>query len=131
MNNKVNMDIKKLFSNVAGNNKILALMEYNDLLNNKTTIINSNKNKMGIYLWFNNLTKDFYVGSSVNLSRRLLTYFTESYLIHPKNKNMIICKSLIKYSYDNFSLAPRGAKTRGAKAPRALDRARRSRSNEI
>lgn len=100
--NKVSL--KKLFSNVADNEFIASVIIYNNLPDNQSKIVDSNKNKIGIYLWFNNLTKDFYVGSSINLGRRFSSYFNESYLIHPKNKNMIICKSLLKYSHNNFSL---------------------------
>lgn len=100
----MNLGINKLFSKVADGLFLTNIKVHNDVLNDYSTIINSNKNKIGIYLWFNNLTKDFYVGSSINLSRRISSYFNKSYLIHPKNKNMIICKSLNKYSHDNFSL---------------------------
>jgi group I intron endonuclease len=100
--NKVSL--KKLFSNFAGSDFMTSIKVYDNLLNNKSEIINSNKNKIGIYLWFNNLTEDFYIGSSINLGRRFSSYFNESYLYHPKNQNMIICKSLLKYSYEEFSL---------------------------
>lgn len=100
----MNLDINKLFSNIAGSLFHTINKVYNNVLEDYSTIINSNKNKIGIYLWFNNLTKDFYIGSSINLSRRLLSYFNKSYLIHPKNKNIIICKSLNKYSHNNISL---------------------------
>jgi group I intron endonuclease len=104
MYNKVTLDIKKLFSNFVDNSYLTSIKVYNNVLDSKLIIINSNKNKIGIYLWFNDLTTDFYVGSSINLGRRFSSYFSKSYLIHPKNKNMIICKALNKYSYDKFSL---------------------------
>lgn len=59
--NKVSL--KKLFSNFAGSDFMTLIKVYDNLLNNKSKIINSNKNKIGIYLWFNNLTEDFYIGS--------------------------------------------------------------------
>lgn len=45
---------------------------------NKNRIIQDNKNKAGIYLWFNIITRKYYVGQSKNLgdpkSGRLFRY---------------------------------------------------------
>jgi group I intron endonuclease len=46
-------------------------------------------------------TKDIYVGSSINLSRRFTNYFNISYL---SKNNLIISRALIKYGFSNFSL---------------------------
>lgn len=42
------------------------------------------------------------MGSSVDLRRRLREYFSISSL--NKNKNLAICRALLKYGYSNFSL---------------------------
>jgi len=44
-----------------------------------------------------------YIGSSVNLTKRLKNYFNESYLTRLKNF-MIIYKALLAYGYENFTL---------------------------
>ena len=66
-------------------------------------IINDNKDKSGIYLITNLITKDKYVGQSINLSKRFRKYFTLSYL---KNRNsLVISRALLKYGYANFSIS--------------------------
>jgi|ERR1700679_197995 len=44
-----------------------------------------------------------YIGSSINLGKRLSNYYSFNYLVDPKNK-MLITKALLKYGYSNFSL---------------------------
>jgi hypothetical protein len=56
----------------------------------------------GIYMFRNLVNKKRYVGSSVNIRRRMLEYFNINYL--ERNKNMPICRALLKYGYSNFSL---------------------------
>ena len=69
----------------------------------KKQIIDENKNKSGIYLLTNLLTKDQYVGQSIDLGKRFTKYFTLSYL---KNRNsLVISRALIKYGYANFSIS--------------------------
>jgi group I intron endonuclease len=64
----------------------------------KDKIFEDNKDKSGIYRWVNNKT---YVGSGVNLTKRLRSYFNEKEL----NKNpRPIHDALIKYGLDNFTL---------------------------
>ena len=50
------------------------------------------KNKSGVYLWYNNLTHDYYIGSSINLFNRLNQYF---YIIRLK-KNQRINRAILK-----------------------------------
>ena len=45
----------------------------------KRIIFQENRNKIGIYLWYNNITNNFYVGSSINLFGRLMNYFNNSF----------------------------------------------------
>ena len=77
---------------------------YSNFGKNRLEIVSDNKSKSGIYILFNNKNESYYVGSSVNIARRMSSYLTHAYLNHPKNKNMIICKSLLKYEHDSFSL---------------------------
>jgi|SRR5947199_1237559 len=44
------------------------------------------------------------MGSSVNLGRRLRSYFNLSFITHPSRKNMVINKALKKYGYSKFKL---------------------------
>lgn len=45
-----------------------------------------------------------YIGSSVNLGRRLRSYYNPIYISHTSRKSMIINKALIKYGYSKFKL---------------------------
>ena len=42
-------------------------------------IFKENRNKVGIYLWYNTITRKSYVGRSINLIRRLLDYYNPNY----------------------------------------------------
>jgi group I intron endonuclease len=64
-----------------------------------------NKNKSGIYRWTNRITGKFYIGSAVNLTKRLRFYYSSksienSLLI----KRSYIYTSILKYGYSKFSL---------------------------
>jgi group I intron endonuclease len=60
-----------------------------------------NKGKSGIYRWTNLLHGKSYIGSSVDLSRRLGKYFNFNQLAI---SNMVINKALLKHDISNFSL---------------------------
>ena len=71
----------------------------------KLQIIKENKGQSGVYLWKNLVNGNSYVGSSVNLERRLINYFNLSYLKKELKKGQSrINKALLKYGYANFSL---------------------------
>lgn len=53
-----------------------------------------------IYMWFNKVTGRVYIGSAINGSKRLGTYFQPSIL----RKNSLIYQSILKYGHDNFSV---------------------------
>lgn len=77
---------------------------YIDFQKKKYDIISENRSKAGVYILYNTINNSYYVGSSSNLARRMSSYFSFANLNHPKNKNMIICKALLKYDYKPFSL---------------------------
>jgi len=76
---------------------------YNNMYDFKSIIIKDNKNKSGIYKFTNKLNSNFYIGSSVNLSRRFINYYTLSYISKVKS-HLTISRALIKYGYFNFEL---------------------------
>jgi hypothetical protein len=80
----------------------LGLTVFTDADKNKLDILNYVKGKAGIYMWINKLNGKKYVGSSVNLRRRLLEYYNVNRLLN--NNNMPINVALLKYGYHNFSL---------------------------
>lgn len=71
----------------------------------KLQILQENKGKTGIYRWVHKESGKTYVGSSVNLSRRMRDYFNIIYLESEiKRTKSIIYKSLLKSGYSSFSL---------------------------
>jgi group I intron endonuclease len=79
------------------------VVSYNNILDLKPIILKDNKNKSGIYKITNKLNGNFYIGSSVNLSRRFTNYFSLSYISKVKS-HLTISRALIKYGYSNFEL---------------------------
>jgi GIY-YIG catalytic domain-containing protein len=60
--------------------------------------------KAGVYLWYNKVTNNYYVGSSNNLYKRLSRYYQESYLKYPNHCDLPIVRAVVKYGLDNFIL---------------------------
>lgn len=59
----------------------------------------------GIYVFTNKINGKQYVGSSKNLGVRLKDYFIISYLMDQSLRGSSICKALLKYGYNNFTLS--------------------------
>lgn len=71
----------------------------------KLQILKENKGKSGVYRWVNLVNGKSYVGSSVNLGRRMRSYFSILNLnAEIRRSKSIIYRSLVKYGYSNFSL---------------------------
>lgn len=102
--------IKKLISRYSSsfsknNNKVGTIISYSNADIQKLSILEQNKNKIGIYMWINKITSKSYIGSARNISNRLKNYYNISYLeTEIKKNNSIIYRSLLKYGYSNFSL---------------------------
>lgn len=78
---------------------------YQNSLLNKSNVLKDNKNKIGIYKWVNRINNESYVGSSINITKRLRKYYCINYLKHEiLIKNSRIYKALLKYGYSNFNL---------------------------
>ncbi len=87
------------------NLKITPAAYYSNAEKCKFIIMKDNKNKSGIYRWTNRITGKFYIGSAVNLTKRLRFYYSSksienSLLI----KRSYIYTSILKYGYSKFSL---------------------------
>ena len=84
---------------VLGLTPILGLTfasSYSDpvLCTEKASILRENRGKSGIYMWKNKVNGKTYVGSSVDLTKRLRNYFNTSYLSDLKHI-MLIYKALL------------------------------------
>lgn len=75
---------------------------------NRSTILNSIKQKSGIYLWYNKITNKFYIGQSKDLKNkqngRITRYFVPSYIQSIRRGKSIIRNSILKYNIKNFVL---------------------------
>jgi hypothetical protein len=93
-----NFDNSVLFSNFP-------VIIYANADTQKLQILKENKARSGIYLWKNNINGKTYIGSSINLGKRLTSYYNYDFLSKPQHK-MRIYKALLKYGYSKFRRAP-------------------------
>lgn len=77
---------------------------YNDALSKKKQILSENMGKTGIYRWTHLESNKSYIGSSVNLGKRLKNYFNTTFISHSTRRIMIINKALLKHGYSKFKL---------------------------
>ena len=91
------MNIKK----ITKNNNLTPIRCYVNPLKKQISISIENRNKTGIYRWVNIFNNNTYVGSGLNLSKRIGDYFKKSELIRNKSP---IHTALLKYGYVSFNL---------------------------
>ena len=68
----------------------------------KNNIYKELRKKSGVYMLINNITKEFYIGSSLNLTKRMVSYYY--YTNSDKLSKIVIIRAMKKYDLDNFSL---------------------------
>lgn len=81
----------------------LAIIVYSNVETDKSLILSNNKGKAGIYQWKHNESNKIYIGSAIDLSKRLNNYYISSYLTRPGKS--YIYNALINYGYSTFSLS--------------------------
>jgi group I intron endonuclease len=102
LNNKIKQFILVRTYSKLSSNQLKYEKVYENIFDMKKDILNENKGKSGIYMLTNKLTKDLYIGQSINISNRFKNYLNLSYL---KSKDSLkISRALLKYGYSNFSL---------------------------
>lgn len=82
-------------------NNITPIKSYSNAELLKKAILTENRNQPGIYRWINNLNKNTYVGSGINLSKRLGNYYNKVDLIRNPRP---ITQALLKHGHSNFIL---------------------------
>lgn len=78
------------------------VMYFDNVKTSKKEIYKSLRNKSGVYLFINNITKDLYVGSSISLTKRMTSHF-----YHANSQGQgksIINRAMNKYKLESFSL---------------------------
>jgi pyridoxine/pyridoxamine 5'-phosphate oxidase len=81
---------------MTNTNKLEPVRIYNNAESQKGAIIEENRGKSGVYRWTNLENGSSYIGSSVNLGKRLNLYYNSNYLT---KVNMIIHKALNKHKH--------------------------------
>jgi hypothetical protein len=71
-----------------------------NFLRDKNTLLKEFRNKSGIYLIHNNINGKKYIGSGMDLSKRLATYYFPSRLCDGR----YISNSILKYGHGSFSV---------------------------
>lgn len=61
-------------------------------------------NRSGVYLWYNKTSGKYYVGSSINLYKRLSRYYQKGYLKYSTHYDLPIVRAITKYGLNNFIL---------------------------
>lgn len=74
---------------------------YDNADEDKLNILADNRNKAGIYRWINKINGNAYIGSSVNISVRMYTYYSLRSLA---KSNRPIDRALLKHGFSNFRL---------------------------
>lgn len=95
------------FSTNNGNNTkdIKPKVIYDNADIQKEQIFKENKEKSGVYRWINKLNGDSYIGSAVDLNKRLYHYYSLRLMeLYLKKRKSYIFSALIKYGYSNFTL---------------------------
>src|ERR1700685_607909 len=75
-----NLNHNKLYSNISKLN-IIPIVSYNNI--DKLIIskaLKENRKKTGIYRWINTTTQNSYIGSAIDLSKRLKDYLNIAFL---------------------------------------------------
>jgi hypothetical protein len=79
---------------------VIPIISYLNADTDKDKIISDNKNKSGVYRWINKKSGKSYIGSSINLSKRLYRYYSLKH-IKVQSKSSIICNALLS-GYSNL-----------------------------
>lgn len=71
----------------------------------KAQILSDNQNKAGIYMWTNSINAKKYIGSAVDLSNRLSSYYSTTYMEDALKRGLShIYRALLKNGHSTFSL---------------------------
>jgi len=97
-----NIQNKKFYvANTKNNNADIPLKVYINAELLKKFILEENKNKSGIYRWKNNINNKTYIGSGIDLAKRIGSYYRLSELTRNSRP---IDLALMKYGHNNFTL---------------------------
>jgi hypothetical protein len=73
---------------------------YNNPVESRSILKKDLFNKSGIYMWYNNVNGKCYIGSSINLYKRISNYYQNAYL----KRSYPIVYAIKKYGLNSFTL---------------------------
>lgn len=91
----------RVFSTNGDNSNNFKPVVYDNLELHKARILEENKNQCGIYRLTNITNNKTYIGSAIDIRKRLYVYYNTKLLAR---YNMVIYKAILKHGYANFSL---------------------------
>ena len=80
---------------------VTPVASYSDADTQKSQLLSENRHKAGIYRFTNKLDNKTYIGSAINLGKRLRSYYNYTVISYKKSR---INRALLKYGYSNFKL---------------------------
>lgn len=96
----------RLYSSKGGNSPLNFeeefILFFDNVQESKKDIYKELRKKAGIYVFINNETNQLYVGSSINLTKRMVSYY--HYYNSDKPSQFVIIRAMKKYGLDKFSL---------------------------
>lgn len=96
---------KRLYSSKGGGSPLNPeefIHFFHNVKESKKDIYKKLRRKAGIYVFINNKTNQLYVGSSINLTKRMVSYYY--YYNSDRPSQLAIIRAMKKYGLDNFSL---------------------------
>lgn len=75
---------------------------FENIKDNKKNIYKEFRKKAGVYVFINKITNEYYIGSSINLTKRMVSYYY--YYNSDKPSRLFIIRAMKKYGLENFSL---------------------------
>ena len=75
---------------------------FKNVKQDKKNIYKELRKKSGVYIFINNITNQLYIGSSINLTKRMVSYYY--YTNSDKLSKFVIIRAMKKYGLENFSL---------------------------
>lgn len=92
-------------ANPFNNSVSVPVATYSNADTQKKQILKDNKGKSGVYRRTNLLNAKSYIGSGVNLSKRLSYYYSRQYMkTKLKTSKSLIYSSILKHGHSNFTL---------------------------
>lgn len=83
----------------------IPLITYKNAETCRLILFKDNRNKSGVYRWTHIASGKYYIGSAIDISKRLKSYYSAYYLNRQLSSNSsAIYRAILKYGYSAFSI---------------------------